>query len=1130
MHPQDFEDFALGVLQTVYGGAGIEIIHTRYVRDAGRDGEGTFPAHAALPDDLQVRIKLWVEAKQRSGKVGPYDVGRHLFAAFCHGATKIVFVTNRDFTQGVRREIQDFCYKANIQYGLISGQRLLELASAAMIETKFEKTDDRAPITNSCAVPLSVSVSGSLTRQVHAPGAQQHEKIVIGEPFFLILDVSIVGSGEVTHFTLSDDSAATPKLQIIPYGQLPTPPFRDGDNVRIRYTLWAQSAGRIDLGRFTVSADGLPLLKITSNRSFEAEQPLLPPFSFASQSEQIGALERGVDRWLQAGKFEFLALIGPAGYGKTHLLQHLRTRWLSHGVEDLVLEGADIRDEAAFVSGLFDHVVPLPPDQLREAQIPSLRHWLITAGITFERADSLARAIVNGCVDGNASMRVLADVVHVLIASLSKTQPFVIVFEDLHQASHGVLEILCETMSLMKRRQPNCLVMIVSRDSSADGDIGRRETWRVACDALLSACTPVELGRPSDDDAYAFLSASVLGFEKPLAKRVVAQVGSTPFGLREGLLYMKSLGIVKNDETLGLLMLRRPQDLDTRLETEEFKAVTANRLRLLRSGNDEWLARLLDAAACLGRRFDIDLCRSVAGVPNGRATRAVIETCRRENVIRPAYTRSGAYEFDHDLIRIATLRIMTRADRIETAQHLLQCESQQLDLRTQTLLTYLAAQPADFIRHAERYAAERSAHHRFVDAAEALALAVVVADPDAHAPTLRRSIATAFDDAAGEAEVPLLQQRLPRAHVIDLVWSALQALSPVSSGSSKAEEDLITYAELIARRERDVGRQAALITRRGAMLLERGFADQAYIAHQQAETLFAALHPGERETWREAHSLNLVQLAIACRHTNRKGDSLQLLTDLLRTLSDSDNILRKRCLSNLGALGFYDDPQRCRSFWEEALDVCRGANDIPGQIHMLLDLTDLDIADGRDEEAFQRLRTARDMAEELELDNELLRSHVFGAVLALAAGDFSVAAACLNDAIERGVARSIGRRMWKCWTNLATLAEAHGNLAEAYLQDIRSIESLPMPEAVLEQELTLEHWPDARIAVAFGNVALRARTSAWHQALLDQQPSVLQDAGKLLATVGDGNTLTGPIARLGGYLRGIRGQRRFLAT
>ena len=1135
MTPRTFERFALDVLKTAYGRHGVHIMHTPYGHDEGRDAEGVIELDEDLAEELQIRVKLWIEAKHRSDNVGPYAVGRHLFAAFCRDVTKIIFVTNRDFTDGVQKEIREFCCKSSIQFGLVSGTKLLELATRRQAQAEPNPETMPEQPDRPSGKPLAVRATARMAANLRAPAGQVTQEIVgAGKPFFITVDVHITGHGSVDDFSLQDDPTAMPKLRMVRYGRHPIGPFEDGDNLRLRYTAWAETPGVVDIARFSLTADHISRAvdsEGSPKHNMIVERARFKSFAFAAQTKPTNALRRAVEDWLDHPTFEFVVLSAPAGHGKTHLANELRSQWLARGVEEILLDGADIRNEAALISTLFDYVFPLPPDQLGEKQLRPLQGWLRNAGLAAERAGAIARAIVNRDLNGNASSHLLADIVHALIVSVSKDRPCVLAFEDLHRASHGVLEVIRESIMLLQRRGPQCLWLATSRTSSVDAEADRRESWRAAYEALLaSARTQMALPPPDDDDAWAFLAASVRGFEKLMAKRVVTQVGRTPFALREALLYMAATGIIEDDDQLGELVLRRPEDLHSRLETEEFKAATAHRLRLLRNTHEKWLGRLLDAAACLGKRFDLAVCCRLAGVSAGTVLSDTLESCRRESVIRQSFTESRAYQFDHDLIRVATLRTMAVADRIEIAEQLLRDEGKALDLRTRTLLTYLAARAGDFIEYAQQYADDRTSHHRYVDALEALTLAIVVADPQAHDADMRRGVAEAFDDAAAEAQLPELEPRMSGRRLVDLVWKTLQAFVPVTSGSSSTEEHLITYAELIARKERDRGRQAALMRRRGGMLLERGVPDEAYDAHRRAEELFESLPADEQELWRTDRQINAVRWAIACRHTNRKVESLQILTAVLAGTREEDFALRADCLADLGALDFYDRPDRCRELWDQARATYRAAGDAPGEVHMVLDLADLDIAEHLDDDAFQRVRTARDTATELSLDNELLRSDVFSAVLALSASDPDVAHAHLRDALERGLARSIGRRLWKCWANLATVAEAKGDLSESYINDERSISTMPLPAIVLGDGLVLERWPDARVAIALGNVALRARTSSVHHALLARQPHVLRAAAERIASAADGLSPSPIVSRLSGYLRDVCGHVRFLAT
>src|ERR1700682_1800270 len=124
---QEFETAVVDVVRLLYSKYGIEISKTPYSHDDGRDGEAQHILAIGLGPDLAISIKVFLEIKKRTNEnVGKSDIGSHIVDAFANKVTKVIFVTNREFTEPLSRGLDEFCGPLNIQHSLVSGRRLLE--------------------------------------------------------------------------------------------------------------------------------------------------------------------------------------------------------------------------------------------------------------------------------------------------------------------------------------------------------------------------------------------------------------------------------------------------------------------------------------------------------------------------------------------------------------------------------------------------------------------------------------------------------------------------------------------------------------------------------------------------------------------------------------------------------------------------------------------------------------------------------------------------------------------------------------------------------------------------------------------------------------------------------------------
>src|SRR5262245_44116934 len=114
---QEFETAAVNAVRRLYSKYGIEINKTPYSHDSGRDGEAQHILAIGLGPDLAISVKILLEIKKRNNEnVGKSDIGSHIVDAFANKATKIIFITNREFTEPLSRWLEEFCGPLNIQF------------------------------------------------------------------------------------------------------------------------------------------------------------------------------------------------------------------------------------------------------------------------------------------------------------------------------------------------------------------------------------------------------------------------------------------------------------------------------------------------------------------------------------------------------------------------------------------------------------------------------------------------------------------------------------------------------------------------------------------------------------------------------------------------------------------------------------------------------------------------------------------------------------------------------------------------------------------------------------------------------------------------------------------------------
>src|ERR1051325_5694940 len=124
---QELEATAVETIRRLYSKYGIEISKTPFSHDGGKDGDAQHVLAIGLGPDLAISIKVLLEIKKRTSEnVGKSDIGSHIVDAFSNRATKIIFITNREFSKHLAGWLAEFCGPLNIQFSLIPGSLLLE--------------------------------------------------------------------------------------------------------------------------------------------------------------------------------------------------------------------------------------------------------------------------------------------------------------------------------------------------------------------------------------------------------------------------------------------------------------------------------------------------------------------------------------------------------------------------------------------------------------------------------------------------------------------------------------------------------------------------------------------------------------------------------------------------------------------------------------------------------------------------------------------------------------------------------------------------------------------------------------------------------------------------------------------
>src|SRR3954447_14990094 len=123
---EDFEEFALSVLRQYYGIHEVMLEDKRSHGESGRDGDAVYVIAEGQSD---VRYKLWVEIKKRTGaNLDVDDVSGHVLLAFVADVNRLVFVANCSYTDALRSALGEFAFRCGVDFTLMTCGDLLDVA------------------------------------------------------------------------------------------------------------------------------------------------------------------------------------------------------------------------------------------------------------------------------------------------------------------------------------------------------------------------------------------------------------------------------------------------------------------------------------------------------------------------------------------------------------------------------------------------------------------------------------------------------------------------------------------------------------------------------------------------------------------------------------------------------------------------------------------------------------------------------------------------------------------------------------------------------------------------------------------------------------------------------------------
>lgn len=627
-----------------------------------------------------------------------------------------------------------------------------------------------------------------------------------------------------------------------------------------------------------------------------------------------------------------LAVIeGEAGIGKTRLAAELVRRARAAGA--VVLEARCHADEVGLPYGpvveLLRQAERLAATNGWPAGVPTQR--LSHAALLLPELADLGRGEVDVLPLGGpgAQVRLMEAVATVIGAACAGTEPGVVLLDDVHAADDATLDAITYLGRRLADR-PLLLLLCWRTERVPPGHRLRRMAVELASADRATVVSPARL---STSEVAGLLESVGASSSPDLERRVYLESEGLPLYVVECL-----AGLVA--ETDGTVGFRAPQTrglLDGRL-----------------AGIGETSRQVLDAAATIGRAFDLDTLRRTSG-RTSEETVSALEELVAHGLVRE---RDGAYDFSHQKLRegVYEQTALARRQLLHGRVAAALSGTRPAGERTALVAQHLRL-AGDTVAAAEHYwlAAEHAASlYAHADALEHLQSALALGYVDVAGLQERigdvRTMLGDYTGALAAYEVAAADCASPSA--LAAVEHKLGEVRHRRGEWDRAESHLV--AALGAATDDQPGLRARIQADLGLTLLSSGNPVRATELAQDA----LALAESAQDTLAAAQAHNL--LGVIARgegSTARALEHLERSLDLARQLNDAP--AEVAALNNLALLRRdADDLREALGLTERALELCRRYGDRHREAALENNLADLHHAAGDQAESMAHLKRA----------------------------------------------------------------------------------------------------------------------------------------------------------------------------